>query len=399
MYELTGVPRNYAWGSTTNIQELLGLPRDGGPMAEVWYGAHPSDPSTVVDERGGQTTLDRLIDADPARLLGSRSVSEFGETLPFLMKLLAPGQPVSLQVHPTPANARTGFIAEQVEGVPIDAPHRSFKDTNHKPEMVFALTEFQGLVGFRTPSHIIDLLAAYRHPAMRGIHRQLVSDPGPAGLKECLRLLVELGANEVDQIVSEATELAADAQAPNADEHHTVAELAQYFPGDAGSVASLMLARHRFQPGDCLFVPSGTPHAYLSGLCVEIMANSDNVFRAGLTNKYVDVEGLLANTAFDAAPQSLLPSDEISPGVRVFRPGAAEFVLTVVTALPDRKQVIQGSGPRIALCINGSVTVQAGATPSSEEMTLAVGGALFAGDLDGDLKVTGHGVVVIASVP
>lgn len=397
MYELTGIHRNYAWGSTTSIQTMLGLPHDGGPLAEVWFGAHPSDPSGVLDERGRQTTLDRLIDAEPARLLGRQSLAEFGPSLPFLVKLLAPGQPVSLQVHPTPANARTGFIAEQISGVPIDASHRSFKDTNHKPEMVFALTEFHGLVGFRLADEIIGLLAAYSHPAMRGIHRGLTADPGPTGMKECLRLLVELGASEVDQVVAEATKLAAGASGTDAEAHQTVAELAQFFPGDAGCVASLMLNRFRFQPGDCLFVPSGTPHAYLSGLCLEVMANSDNVFRAGLTNKYVDVEGLLANTRFDSSPLTLLPGDEIAPGVRLLSPGAAEFALTVVTPA-DQVKLIAGSGPRIAVCIDGTVTVSAG-TASAEAITLAVGDALFAADADGDLSVSGTGRLVLVSVP
>ncbi|WP_111721037.1 mannose-6-phosphate isomerase, class I [Homoserinimonas sp. OAct 916] len=398
MYELTGIPRNYAWGSTTQIQQLLGLPQDGGPLAEVWFGAHPTDPSGVTDEQGRQTTLDRLIDSDPARLLGRRSISEFGPTLPFLMKFLAPGEPVSLQVHPTPANAHTGFIAEQIEGVPIDAPHRSFKDTNHKPEMVFALTEFSGLVGFRDPALIVELLAAYNHPALRGAHRLLAAEPGPAGMKECLRRLVELGAAEVDQIVAEATQLSANGPEV-ADAHQMVAELAQYFPGDAGCVASLMLVHMRFRPGDCLFVPSGIPHAYLSGLCVEVMANSDNVFRAGLTNKYVDVEGLLANTRFDPTPLAMLPGDEIAPGVRVLSPEAAEFALTVVTCTSGGEQVIAGSGPRIAVCVDGLVTVRAERATAPDPLSLPVGGALFAADVDGDLTVAGHGLLVIASVP
>ncbi|MDQ2698549.1 MAG: mannose-6-phosphate isomerase, class I, partial [Actinomycetota bacterium] len=324
MHTIAGVPRGYDWGSTTHIQNLLGLPVDGRPLAEFWFGAHPTGPSPLAPataetvEAAAIATLDELIAADPVGTLGGTVAGEFDGRLPFLMKFLAPGRAVSLQVHPTPENAVEGFEREEAAGIPIDAFHRSFKDTNHKPEMVFAITDFEGLVGFRSVDEIVALLGRYAHPLLQRCHRDLAADQTPTGLRECLRALVQLQSPDVEAIVDEARALAAEGAA-DAAPHTTVVELAATYPGDAGAVASVMLNRIAFAAGECVFVSSGTPHAYLSGLAVEIMANSDNVFRAGLTSKYVDVDGLLDNVAFSTVPVDLLEGAEAAPGVRVLR--------------------------------------------------------------------------------
>lgn len=391
MHKIVGVPRDYDWGSTTLIQAVLGLEPDGRHMAELWFGAHPTGPSPLDPPADGATTLEALIAAHPVVELGDRPNREFGHTLPFLMKLLAPAKAVSLQVHPSIANAQAGFARENAEGLALNAPNRSFKDSNHKPEMVFAITEFDGLVGFRELDATIALLNGYR--GLKEIAQDLAADPSPEGMQRCLRALVELPSADVDVIVAEAQTLATDATPRSP--HATVAELAEAYPGDAGVVASLVLNRVAFAPGQCIFVPSGMPHAYIGGLAVEIMANSDNVFRAGLTSKYVDLDGLMDNVAFRATGVELLAGEDVAPGVRVLRPDAREFQLTEV-ALKGATSVL-GRGPRIALCTRG--TAQVRSAHDEHPIALTPGQAVFLGDKDGDLYVDGAGQIVIAGVP
>lgn len=391
MHKLTGVPRAYDWGSTSHIQELLGDSPDGAPLAELWFGAHPTGPS-VLESEGEHDTLDQLISANPQHALGGTVAAEFGE-LPFLMKLLAPGQPVSLQVHPTPENARTGFAREQAQSIPLSAGNRSFKDANHKPEMVFAVSEFEGLVGFRTISEVIELLGHYELPFMRAIHGALQADAGSDGLRNCLESLVRLDEASVNAAVTEARRLSpVTGLAP----HATVVSLAEFYPGDSGAVASLMLNRVAFRPGDAVFVSSGMPHAYLSGLAVEVMANSDNVFRAGLTAKYVDIEGLLQNIDVSSGPVSLMDAGTPLPGVRVLRPAAREFQLTSVV-VDDSFTGLDLAGPRIGICIAGKVQVRA--LDSDQRCELSPGEAIFAAGAEGDLEVSGAGHIVFGSTP
>ncbi|MDI2099206.1 mannose-6-phosphate isomerase, class I [Ruicaihuangia caeni] len=397
MHILTGVARRYAWGSTSQIQAVLGTPNDADPLAELWFGAHPTAPSPTRGRDGAVSSLDALLEAEPA-LLGADVAERFGE-LPFLMKFLAPAQPVSLQVHPTPENARAGFEREEALGIPIDAFNRSFKDVHHKPEMVFAVTDFEGLVGFRDRTQLERVLGDYRHPAIRDAQRLLEADRSPDGLRSCLRALVSLKPEQVDQIVDEARELAEGERAAKAGRlapHSTVVELASYYPADAGAVASLMLNRIAFAPGECVYVSSGTPHAYLDGLAVELMANSDNVFRAGLTSKYVDVEGLLENVDVASGPISLLSAEEAASGVRVLRPGAEEFELTAVE-LDGSVVELAGSGPRIAVGVRGSITLHTDA--DNAPLELLPGGAVFVSDAERMLTASGRGHFVIGSVP
>lgn len=397
MQKIIGVPRAYAWGSTVHIQNVLGSPVGEAPLAELWFGAHPSAPSPLI----GQTDaadLEAFIAADATATLGSGAASAFEGTLPFLMKLLAPGQAVSLQVHPTSQqNAQLGFERENAAGIAIDAPNRSFKDTNHKPEMVFAITDFEGLVGFRDLADTLTLLGQYENASIREIHSTLSADPSADGVRACLRTLVTLCTADVDGIVDEARVLAASDTAL-VSAHATVVELAATYPSDAGAVASLMLNRVAFAPGECIFVPSGMPHAYLGGLAVEIMANSDNVFRAGLTSKYVDIEGLLENIVVNPGPVDLLPGEQPSPGVRVIRPAASEFELIEVIVGDDVATAeVAGRGPRIVLCTTGALELRA--ANAADSIALTPGEAAFASDVDGALSVTGTGQVIVAGVP
>lgn len=386
MYLIDGVPHAYDWGSRSLIQQMTGEPA-GEPLAELWFGAHPSAPSPVAGWATATTLLD-LIEADSDLALGAAATARFGASLPFLIKLLAPGRAVSVQVHPTPANAAAGFRREQADGIPLASPLRSFKDANHKPEMILALSRFEGLIGLRRRADAHALFDEYDSPGAVRVRAALAGvDP----IRSAVREVVALSTREVNELVAEAAVLAArGAGGP----HETVVMLAGQYPGDAGAIASLLLNRMVLAPGECVHVPSGTPHAYLGGLAIEVMANSDNVFRVGLTSKRVDVEGLLQNLdVTEGEVGRVVPGQEY--GARVFSPGVAEFELLDLE-IDGGSAVLDGPGACIAVCVAGSLAVRGRAVDTH---TLRAGAALFIGAMEGPLEVRGNGRLIAARVP
>ncbi|RMH76263.1 MAG: mannose-6-phosphate isomerase, class I, partial [Actinomyces sp.] len=287
---LDGVVRHYDWGSPEAIPRLCGLAPDGRPWAELWLGAHPSAPAAVGP---GRTPLDRLVAADPQGQLGPVVAERFG-TLPFLLKVLAAARPLSLQAHPTLDQARRGFAREEAAGIPVDAPHRSYRDRSHKPELICALTTFDALCGFRHPVRTLALLDELATGALDPVRAALADSPDAVGLSRVLRHLLELDAAEAATLVESVVAACAAADGSEfARERRTALRLAELYPGDAGVVTSLLLNRVTLRPGQALFLGAGNLHAYLGGVGVEIMANSDNVLRGGLTTKHVDVPALL----------------------------------------------------------------------------------------------------------
>jgi mannose-6-phosphate isomerase len=396
MKRLAGVRKTYAWGSTSAIQDFLGEAADGDPLAEIWFGAHQTAPSPIEGRHAGTTLLDLITD-DPAGVLGQRLADDYG-TLPYLLKLLAPGQAVSLQVHPSRRLAERGFAAEDYAGVPLTAGHRTYKDRNHKPEMVYALTSFDGLVGFRS---VPEARSVLRHLSS-DLAQKMLRDLDPAddhdAMTTALRTAVQDGTKaQVEQVIAECAALAEtrDPDVSAASEgYRTVVELATTYPGDVGAVASLLMSRVRLAPGAATFVPDGMPHAYISGLCVELMANSDNVIRAGLTAKHIDTEALLAaiNTTDRYA---LLQPRPLSARTIVFAPKAAEFTLAVADVADSDSELLPGSGPRVVLAVRGKVNLTCG----GERLNLVPGQAVFAQAGEGPLCLTGQGTAVEAFVP
>ncbi|HEY3633015.1 MAG TPA: mannose-6-phosphate isomerase, class I, partial [Jatrophihabitantaceae bacterium] len=287
IYELDGVIRPYAWGSRTDIPELLGVEPTDRPAAELWYGAHPDDPARV-----GETTLDQLIAADPVGMLGERVVAEFGPRLPFLLKVLAAETALSIQVHPNRAQALAGFAAEDAAGVPRDAPNRNYRDDNHKPELLCALTEFDALCGFRPVARTLELFDALDVAELARYRSALA---GPDGLRAAFTALLTAEDPPVDAVVAALPRLAGSEWA---DLGAALTRVAGDFPGDIGITVALLLNYVRLAPGEAIFLAAGNVHAYLHGVGVEILANSDNVLRCGLTGKHIDVPELLKITDF-----------------------------------------------------------------------------------------------------
>ncbi|MDH6628097.1 mannose-6-phosphate isomerase [Streptomyces sp. LBL] len=383
MDRLDNTIRPYAWGSTTAIPQLLGIEPSGEPQAEMWMGAHPGAPSRT--ERG---TLVEVIEADPERELGAPAVARFGPRLPFLLKILAAGAPLSLQVHPDLDQAKEGYEDEEHRNIPVDAPHRNYKDANHKPELICALTEFDGLCGFRDPAETADLLDGLGVEALKPYVDLLHARPEDAALREVLTAILTADPDEMTRMVTAATAACSrlgGAYAPYAD-------IAHHYPGDPGVIAAMLLNHVRLQPGEALFLGAGIPHAYLNGLGVEIMANSDNVLRCGLTPKHVDVPELLRIVRFEPSDPGVLRPEASPDGEEVYETPIDEFRLSRYV-LPESEAEgahdLTRATPQILLCTAGSV--RAG------EYELTPGQSVFV-PADAKAEVSGVGTLFRATV-
>ncbi|WLW54562.1 mannose-6-phosphate isomerase, class I [Streptomyces sp. YU58] len=381
MDRLDNTIRPYAWGSTTAIPQLLGVEPTGEPQAEMWMGAHPGAPSRT--ERG---TLVEVIEAAPERELGEKAVARFGPRLPFLLKILAAGAPLSLQVHPDLEQAKAGYEDEERRHIPVDAGHRNYKDANHKPELICALTEFDGLCGFRAPADAARLLAGLDVDSLKPYVDLLHARPEDAALREVLTAVLTADPDEMSHTVTAA----AAACARLGGDYAPYADIAHHYPGDPGVIAAMLLNHVRLQPGEALFLGAGIPHAYLSGLGVEIMANSDNVLRCGLTPKHVDVPELLRIVRFEAADPGVLRPEASPDGEEVYETPIDEFRLSRYV-LPEGTVAhdLTRATPQILLCTAGSVR--------TGEHELSPGQSVFvpAGE---KAEVTGAGTVFRATV-
>jgi mannose-6-phosphate isomerase len=365
MFPIEAATRNYEWGSATAIPKLLGREPDGRPVAELWFGAHPDDPSPAEGE-----SLDALIEADPVGLLGAAAVERFGPRLPYLMKILAADRALSIQVHPTRAQAQEGYAREEAAGIPRDAPNRNYRDANHKPELLCALAQFDALCGFRPVEATLGLLDGLGVPALAFVADAL---RGPDPLRTAFTAL--LSVEDPAPLVAAVAERAADA----AEGPLYAARLAaQDAPGDIGVVVTLLLNYVRLQPGEAIYLGAGNVHAYLRGTGVEIMANSDNVLRCGLTRKHVDVPELLRITDF--APLR----EPRRPALRGrFEVPVPDFALTRIEL--DEPCGLDDPGPCIVLCTAGHAQVgevrvvpgSAVFVPAGQRATISGAGQVF----------------------
>ncbi|MER6106477.1 mannose-6-phosphate isomerase, class I [Streptomyces sp. NPDC001832] len=387
MDRLSNTVRPYAWGSTTAIPELLGIAPTGEPQAEMWMGAHPGAPSRLTrisstGEAGREQPLTDVISAAPEHELGRPTVEKFGPRLPFLLKLLAAGAPLSLQVHPDLAQAKRGYEDEERRSVPIDAPHRTYKDANHKPELICALTPFAGLCGFRRPTEAAESMAALGVDSLKPYVDLLGAHPEEAALREVLTAILSADPAEMAETANQA----AAAAERLGGTHAPYARIAHHFPGDPGVIAAMLLNYVELQPGEALFLGAGVPHAYLDGLGVEIMANSDNVLRCGLTPKHIDVPELLRIVRFEATDPGVLRPEASPSGEELYETPVEEFRLSRFDLSPGADPVdLTRDAPQILLCTAGApkagtLGLTPGASvfvPSGEKVEASGTGTLF----------------------
>lgn len=383
---LEPVVRDYAWGSRTVLAELRG--RTGPtaePEAEAWFGAHPAAPSWVA---GGDTTLLELIDRDPVAALGQDVVDRFDGRLPFLVKLLAADQPLSLQAHPSADEARAGFAAEERSGIDRDAPTRTYRDAWPKPELLHALTRTTALCGFREPAATIALLDDLDVPVVAPLRRAL-SERGEAALPDLLgRVLRDPPPASELATLGHAARRLAEQGSPHALETAWITELLERYPSDGGVLIALLLRVIELEADQALYLPAGNLHAYLRGAGVEVMASSDNVVRGGLTRKHVDVEELLRVVDARVLPPPLVTSASDSSVVRFPSP-TPYFALERIDLREGREVSLDRvpGGPEIILVLGAGVRLRS----RSRVVDVARGGGAFVPASVGRLSIAGTG--------
>jgi mannose-6-phosphate isomerase len=416
-YALDNTVQAYDWGSSRVIQELLGRAVDGSPAAELWLGAHPLAPSRAATDQGARSLAD-LVREEPVALLGRRVQDAYGPRLPYLLKVLAAERALSLQVHPKPHLARAGFNRENAAGVPVGAPERSFHDDQHKPEMIVALTPFSGLAGFRRPVRAASLLAGLPGRLVADLRAELGRRPGAAAVRAAFERAVHARSDpgvaaDLDTTFAAVAERARALGGQRASSGSGTAggtapwlvqalqradavalQLAGDFPGDPGAVASYLLNVFDLAPGESVYLEPGQVHAYVRGSGVEIMASSDNVLRAGLTRKHVDVDALIECSDFAPAPPPRPTITSTVGGMASYRVPIREFGL-VLGEVDGSRASLPHEGPRIVLCLEGSVVLDVAA----ESHVLRSGESVFVPDAAGALGVTGSGRVAVAYVP
>lgn len=394
MLHLENPIQNYAWGSHSAISRLLGTASPSAqPEAELWLGAHPKAPSRV---RSGESLM-KLIEHDPERMLGNAVAARFGSRLPFLLKVLAAEAPLSLQAHPTPEQAEAGFDAENAKGIPLEASERNYKDRSHKPELLCALTPFAALCGFREVSQTLELLRTFRAPRTPFVDRLLDRLQSDADLPRAFGMLMALPPDQKREIAAQTLDRCTDLAAfdgPFQREFSWAVRVGMLYPHDIGLVTMLLLNLVRLAPGEAIYLPAGNMHAYLQGVGIEIMANSDNVLRGGLTPKHVDVPELTRVLDFKAGPVPVLQG-EMQGSARVYRTNAPEFELSSYEVRPGEAPIAEDRrGPEIVLCEHGQLEVECG----GEKTPLPQGDSLFIAANEPAYTIRGEGRLFRARV-
>ncbi|MBB1570524.1 MAG: mannose-6-phosphate isomerase, class I [Propionibacterium sp.] len=389
MLELIGVRQSYPWGTKDAIPSLIGQAPDAKPWAEQWYGAHPLGDSPTPD---GATLSEHL--AQQQDQLGKAALMTFGRRLPFLMKILSAASPLSLQAHPTRQQAREGHARESLLGVPLGAPERSFKDDWPKPETIVALTSFEALVGFRDPVRTAQLFEDLGvGDALASVIGPLRDRDGSPALQEVFLDVLSLDDRRhlVDEVLGAAVNHL-DAPGELGLFARTAVEIDEYFPSDPGILAALLLNRFSLEPGQALALAPGVMHSYLRGCCIEVMANSDNVLRGGLTAKHIDVDALLHVVSFAPTPaEVLLPSG--SDGTYIYPTSFEEFELWLLQPTDGSPlQVPRSDSGRICLVASGSFELSGDGDP----VVLKPGKAVFIGAEEASVA-RGEGQLFVAA--
>ncbi|WP_457913765.1 mannose-6-phosphate isomerase [Candidatus Gillettellia adelgis] len=382
MQQMINPVHHYAWGSCDKFTKLFGITRSNQqPIAELWMGAHSKSPSYITDSTGRLRSLRALIDEAPSKQLGVDIANRFGQ-LPFLLKVLCADQPLSIQVHPSKTAAETGYAKENAIGIPMNSAKRNFKDPNHKPELVFALTPFLAMNGFRTLDDIVSLVQP-----IADAHQNILVFLHQPDIANLFNLFASLLAITGEQKARALAVLKIALNSQEGEPWETLRFISGFYPQDNGLFSPLMLNLVQLQPGEAMFLHTETPHSYLKGGALEVMANSDNVLRAGLTTKYIDIPQLLANLQCHPQPASALLAQSEQRGDEIFFPIPVEdfaFSLHKLTNLP---QTLTQNSAAILFCINGKAVLK----NKGQKWILRPGKSCFIGAFESPVSVSGQG--------
>jgi mannose-6-phosphate isomerase len=394
---LKNTVQNYAWGSPTAISELLGEQNPSHePRAELWMGAHSKAPS-FVNYDGQWLSLTELIAKYPQEILGKDVALAFDNKLPYLFKVLAAAKPLSIQAHPSLNQAKEGFERETDQGIAIDAPNRNYKDDNHKPECICALSPFWAMYGFRNIPDILALMGQICPVGLAGELGLLKKQPDSQGLKRFFTDLMTMESQRQKRVVDEAVQNAHQYSDENF-AFHWMTRLSNEYPTDIGIFAPLLLNLIELKPGEALFLPAGELHAYLEGVGMELMANSDNVLRGGLTPKHIDVPELLKVLNFRPRPVNILKTVKKNKNERVYAGEADEFVLSVVSVSAGSPyHSSESRSVEIMLCTEGAAYLKDEGT--QEIINIKKGDSALIPAAVISYSITGDALIYKAAVP
>ena len=389
--------QEYAWGSKTFIPQLLGAPAPAdNPQAELWMGAHPKAPSQVFSH-GDWVSLRELIQECPGDILGPSVAEKFSNTLPFLFKVLAASRPLSIQAHPDKKQAGEGFIRENTRKIPLDAPHRNYRDENHKPELICALRPLWALKGFRKIENIIasmDKIGAVAHSVGVDILRH---QPHEEGLKRLFNSLMSMEREQQKNVVTEVV-ACGERYAETDPVFDWLKKLNREYPGDIGVLSPIFLNVIQLQPGEATYIPSGELHAYLEGAGLELMANSDNVLRGGLTSKHIDIPELLKILNFSSNGVSILTPERHASGEHVYPTLAEEFMLSMISLHGGTSyESPLERGVEILICTEGVARIME--LGSGDVLDLPKGMVIIIPAAVKQYRIEGDATVYKASVP
>lgn len=382
MQKLINSVQNYAWGSKTALTELYGIANpQQQPMAELWMGAHPKSSSRITTANGETVSLRDAIEKNKTAMLGEAVANRFGE-LPFLFKVLCAAQPLSIQVHPNKRNSEIGFAKENAAGIPMDAAERNYKDPNHKPELVFALTPFLAMNAFREFSDIVSLLqpVAGAHSAIA----HFLQAPNAERLSQLFASLLNMQGEEKSRALAV---LKAALNNQQGEPWQTIRVISEYYPDDSGLFSPLLLNVVKLNPGEAMFLFAETPHAYLQGVALEVMANSDNVLRAGLTPKYIDIPELVANVKFEPKPASELLTAPVKSGAELDFPIPVDDFAFSLHDLALQETSIGQYSAAILFCVEGEAVLR----KDEQRLVLKPGESAFIGADESPVNASGTG--------
>ena len=396
-FKLTNPIKNYSWGSKSSIQALFDIENPTQePQAEIWMGAHSNGCSTVKvgDEF---ISLSDFISADKERVLAKDTMQQFGE-LPYLFKVLAADEALSIQVHPSKTHAEEGYAGEEALGIKRNAPVRNYRDDNHKPELVYALTSFQAMNGFRPFDEIITLFdkvcAVVEIPVVKRLVDTFRTQLSSKGLEAFFSGILSLAGEDKEQSLKALQEYASKQQQPHIenDINALVVELTKSYSSDIGLFAPLMLNVITLKPYEAMYLDARTPHAYLKGTGLEIMANSDNVLRAGLTPKHIDVKELTRCTLFEENPYESLILDPIAQGNKLHFPvPVQDFKFDCFNDI--KAEVVIVNSAEIVFAIDSDTLLE---HISGESLTLKKGESVFIPAYAKEYRLTSKGRVARA---
>ncbi|MBN1798368.1 MAG: mannose-6-phosphate isomerase, class I [Spirochaetales bacterium] len=359
IFKLQNMVQHYAWGSASLIPGLLGIEnKQERPFAELWMGSHIKAPSYVHLDGEEMMSVRELINLDAAAVLGKAVIAAFGSELPFLFKILAAAAPLSIQVHPSKEQAIAGFTNEEMQAIPLAARNRNYKDTNHKPELLVALSEFSLMQGFKEFTEIkkeFDLLGCGE-----GISAILAAAEKQKPEKRLVYFFTRLMALTAQERNTLIPQLVARAEGRREPECRWLRKLQKLYPSDIGVLSPLILNVCELKPGQAVFSPAGVLHSYLGGFGLEIMANSDNVLRGGLTPKHVDVAELLKVVTFKQSEPHIITPSKVSAYESTYTVAVKEFCLSKIVVKPAAAVSCQRSPVvEILLVLKGEVTLSA----------------------------------------